>query len=300
MNRSLITWTDFSGGNANFVWRGKQPGDCEFSPGCSNCYVMRFAPRVSSWPDTTTFFPDKLASLIRFRPDAKFAPYRQGNNRPMVFVCDTGDYLHRNVTDDQVFAIWDALFKRADVDWQLLTKRARRLNDLAINWLNARKLSKFPPHMWLGVTIENEEQSFRWEYLRAIPAFVRYISYEPAIGFLKIESGPEWVIIGGESGRSRNDTRPMSFAYVSDAIDSLKNETAIYFKQWGNWIPFEQLSDDDKRKSWHLKTIGQETFVWFTNRANDYDSYYNGKLLHQFPKTESAWDEWDKLCKLTD
>lgn len=56
---------------------------------------------------------------------------------------------------------------------------------------------------WLGVSIENADYTWRADHLRAIPAHVRFVSYEPALGplagALNLE-GLNWTIYGGESG----------------------------------------------------------------------------------------------------
>lgn len=45
MNRSKIGWTDYSGGAANFVLRGKARGDCECWEGMGGGLVL---PKVPS------------------------------------------------------------------------------------------------------------------------------------------------------------------------------------------------------------------------------------------------------------
>jgi protein gp37 len=64
-----------------------------------------------------------------------------------------------------------------------------------------------PDNVWLGTTCEDQAAyDRRWPILRDIPAKVRFISYEPAIGPLRIlgedqhSKMPDWLICGGESG----------------------------------------------------------------------------------------------------
>ena len=59
------------------------------------------------------------------------------------------------------------------------------------------------PHVWLGTTTEDEANyRLRWPVLACVPAARRFISYEPALGPLRIAAGPcpDWIIIGAESG----------------------------------------------------------------------------------------------------
>ena len=52
------------------------------------------------------------------------------------------------------------------------------------------------------VSIENNDYVGRADILREIPAVVRFVSYEPALGLLdQLDlTGIDWVIYGGESG----------------------------------------------------------------------------------------------------
>src|SRR5262245_16004918 len=69
-----------------------------------------------------------------------------------------------------------------------------------------------PPNVWIGSTCEDQEHfDKRWSYLSRINA-TRFISYEPALGPLKLgDARPDWVICGGESGR---DARIMDPAWA--------------------------------------------------------------------------------------
>jgi protein gp37 len=79
----------------------------------------------------------------------------------------------------------------------LLTKRPENIvrmlpADWGAGWFN----------IWLGTTCEDQEHfDRRWPILRDVPAVIRFISYEPALGPLVIgEARPDWIICGGESG----------------------------------------------------------------------------------------------------
>jgi len=102
--------------------------------------------------------------------------------------------------------LWDVINDTRCVDpavgglqWILLTKRVENIKRfLPENW---------GPNgwagLWLGVTIEGPAQSWRADVLREIPAAVRWISYEPAIGKLPDNfnlAGIQWLVAGGESG----------------------------------------------------------------------------------------------------
>lgn len=251
MHRSKIEWTDFSGGYANFVWRGKHRGDCEVSPGCAHCYVTRcWTRRPDLWPDETTFFPDKLAKLSRCRPRPNKTMYRRGpDSRPMVFPNDTGDLFHCNVTDQRIVAALDVFYARNDIDWQILTKRADRAANILRKWLIHRGLDSLPPWMWLLFSAEDQQRlDERLPWLAAVPAAVRGFSIEPMLGPVvlptwALESGIlRWIIVGGESGQA---ARPMHPDWPRQLRDQCERAgCAYFFKQWGRWWPWSELRSE--------------------------------------------------------
>lgn len=96
--------------------------------------------------------------------------------------------------------IWDAVRRHPRVHFQMLTKRPERIASLLPgDWGSGYD------NVWLGTSIENMDVAWRADELRKIPARVRFISYEPAIGPLDELSlyGIHWVIYGGESGNKR-------------------------------------------------------------------------------------------------
>jgi protein gp37 len=89
--------------------------------------------------------------------------------------------------------------------------------------------------VWLGITAEDQLHfDLRWKYLQKIPAVIKFISYEPALGPLRLPSHgplPDWLISGGESG---GGARPIKRQWVRDAIaDCRVHGVAPFHKQWG-------------------------------------------------------------------
>ena len=237
MHRSRISWTDYSGGKANFVQRGSK--DCKISPGCANCYVDRSIARVPDWPEYTTVDMIKLDALSRIRPRPNDTGYRRGSGfNPMVFVCDTGDLFHESVSQWVIFHALDIFYMRKDITWQLLTKRPARMYELVTMWLMLNQRDTVPNWMWMGVTVENQQcAKERRSLMAALPAEIRWVSYEPALGPVDWTSWEfiNWLVVGGESGK---DARPMFPAWAYAARDS--NIDAFFFKQWGEW----RVADD--------------------------------------------------------
>jgi protein gp37 len=93
--------------------------------------------------------------------------------------------------------LWELVDECRWLDWQILTKRpeniARMLPD---DWGDGWR------HVWLGTSIEDNRVAERSTILTQVPAFVHFVSYEPAIGpgdEIPLE-GVDWLICGGESG----------------------------------------------------------------------------------------------------
>jgi protein gp37 len=108
----------------------------------------------------------------------------------------------------------------------VLTKRHERLAEIAplIDW---------PGNVWMGVSIENRRWVERADYLREVPAAVRFISAEPLLGPLdELDlSEIDWLIAGGESGPRH---RPVQEEWIVDLRDRCRETgVAFFFKQWG-------------------------------------------------------------------
>jgi protein gp37 len=90
-------------------------------------------------------------------------------------------------------------------------------------------------NVWLGVTAENKTYfDSRWGIPQRIPAVVRFISYEPALGPLRLPKHgpyPDWLISGGESG---GGARPINPQWVRDIIaDRRRRGVTPFHKQRG-------------------------------------------------------------------
>jgi protein gp37 len=137
-----------------------------------------------------------------------------------------GDLFHEDVPLDFVHQVFDVMVATPRHTYQVLTKRAERLAQLApaLPW---------PSNVWMGITVEDNERLARVDSLRKVPAAVRFLSVEPLLGplpDLDVE-GIDWVIVGGESGPG---ARPMQPRWAQDARDiCLASGTPFFFKQWG-------------------------------------------------------------------
>ena len=85
----------------------------------------------------------------------------------------------------------------------------------------------------MGVSVENQDYSFRIDDLRETNAHTKFLSIEPLIGQItKLNlKNIDWVIVGGESGPKARFMDPDWVRLIRDKC----NEQAVsfFFKQWG-------------------------------------------------------------------
>ena len=152
----------------------------------------------------------------------------------MIFVNSMSDLFHKAVPKAHIVRVFDTM-ERADWHvYQILTKRSSLLQ----KFINDRyKTKPAPPHIWFGVSVENEQATIRIAHLRKANAAVRFLSVEPLIGPVgKLDlTGIDWVIVGGESGPH---ARPMQTQWAIEVRNQcLKAKVAFFFKQWGGRSP---------------------------------------------------------------
>lgn len=223
---SKIEWTDVT-------WN-PVAGCTIASPGCTNCYAMRMAARLSAmgtqkYSGLTRKSGGRHVWTGRVTLDAKslVAPYRWRKPRK-VFVNSMSDLFHPSVPDEFIARVWTVMAETPQHTYQVLTKRPERMRDL----LSKAEFSTLP-NVWIGTSIEDAAVLERLEALKSAPGMVRFVSFEPLIGPVgNVDlSGIDWAIVGGESGPR---SRPMHLAWVQQIEDRCRAYgTAFFFKQWG-------------------------------------------------------------------
>ncbi len=214
---SAIEWTDAT-------WN-PVTGCTQVSAGCDHCYAKTFAERFRGVPG----HPYEQGFDLRLWPERLEAPLKWRRPR-RIFVNSMSDLFHASIPDEFIYSVFDSMVK---ADWhiyQILTKRPQRLAKLSTTL-------PWPDHVWVGVSIESNEVAWRADFLRKVPAAVRFISAEPLIGPIdKLDlEGIHWLITGGESGHGH---RPCNPEWVRAARDNCLAENVAYFhKQWGGRTP---------------------------------------------------------------
>src|SRR5690348_4082276 len=196
--QSAIEWTDAT-------WNPVR-GCTKISPGCKHCYAETFAERfrgVKGHPYEQGFdlrlVPEKLTEPLLWR------------SPKMIFVNSMSDLFHVGVPEEYIVAVARVMVAARWHTYQVLTKRADRLQMLLNSKLG---FAAKETHIWWGVSVENRKHGLpRIEALRNSNAKMRFLSVEPLLedlGGLNLE-GIDWVIAGGESGAG---ARPMKKEWV--------------------------------------------------------------------------------------
>ena len=221
-----IEWTDET-------WNPTTGCD-RISPGCDHCYALTLAKRLKAMGvaryqvdgDPRTSGP---GFGVQCHPAALDIPRRWREPR-LVFVNSMSDLFHARVPTTFVRQVFDVMADTPRHTYQLLTKRPRRAAKLAgkLPW---------PANVWLGVSVESADFTWRIDELRKTPAAVRFVSAEPLIGPLANLNldGIDWLIAGGESGPGH---RPVEADWLLDLRDQCAAAAVdFFFKQWGGHTP---------------------------------------------------------------
>jgi protein gp37 len=213
MGISKIEWTEAT-------WN-PVTGCTKISSGCLNCYAERMAKRLQAMghPNYNQGFNITCHEHLIKLPLTWQKP-------KMIFVNSMSDLFHESVPDDFIIKVFQVMNQAQWHTFQVLTKRADRLNELSDNLC-------WTKNIWMGVTVEEQRYAHRIDLLRSSSSFIKFISVEPLIGpvtNLNL-SGIDWVIVGGESGPG---ARPMEKQWVLDIKKQCeRDKVSFFFKQWG-------------------------------------------------------------------
>ena len=223
---SDIEWTDAT-------WNPVS-GCLMVSPGCTNCYAMRMAARLQAmghpyyrgvtrksggrhvWTGNLNLNERALSAPLAWR-----TPRR-------IFVNSMSDLFQDGIPIEFITKIWNTMSRAGWHVFQVLTKRPD-------NMLSVFHQEHLPalPNVWLGTSVECADYKSRIDELRAAPAYIRFVSFEPLIGQIgKVDlTAIHWAIVGGESGPN---ARPMKGSWVEEIRrQCVAQDAAFFFKQWG-------------------------------------------------------------------
>ncbi len=211
--KSAIEWTEAT-------WN-PVTGCTKISPGCGRCYAERLSKRLQAMGQRKY----RNGFNLTLHPDTVEEPLQR--KKPTVyFVNSMSDLFHADVPADFIRQVFDVMGRASWHTFQVLTKRPERAAELAaaLDW---------PPNVWMGTSIENQDYLWRCERLLRLPAAVLFLSLEPLLGPIRFDNlvGIDWVIVGGESGPK---ARPMQPDWVRQVrTQCVRFDVPFFFKQWG-------------------------------------------------------------------
>lgn len=213
MAQSGIEWTDAT-------WN-PTTGCSKISPGCKHCYAERMSKRL------------KAMGVKKYVNEFEVTLHEDALEIPLswktphtIFVNSMSDLFHENIPEDFIQKVFNVMRKAHWHQFQVLTKRSERLAKMASN-------IDWPQNVWMGVSVENADYTFRIDHLRQTEAHIKFLSLEPLLGPLSNLNldNIDWVIVGGESGPG---ARPIHKGWVIDIRDQCLNvNVPFFFKQWG-------------------------------------------------------------------
>lgn len=248
-DKSKIEWTDASW---NPIRGTKGNWHCtKVSEGCRNCYAERMNKRFfgldyTVGADTMRLDEDRLGDPIRWKKPRR------------IFVCSMTDLFHERVCRGWIWCLAKVMAECPQHTFQILTKRPAR----ALETWSLREYLPPLPNVWFGVSVEDQETAdARIPILLEIPAAVRFVSYEPALGPVDLDgcdADPDspyidWVIAGGESGPAARPADPQWFRDVRD--DCRRAGVPFFMKQMARREPIpddlmvREYPNDAKRQA---------------------------------------------------
>lgn len=238
-----IEWTDRT-------WN-PTTGCNKVSPGCTHCYAEAITKRFThNFPQgfDLTLHRERLNDPKRWRKPSR------------VFVNSMSDLFHEDIPLSFLKEVFEVMQETPWHIYQILTKRHERLLALAeqLDWVD---------NIWIGVSVESQDYIHRIDYLKQVPAKVRFLSCEPLLSSLQLDlEDIHWVIVGGESGLR---SRPMKPEWVQSIREQCQAaNTAFFFKQWGGRTSkaggrtLDGKIWDEMPEAWqqHINHYGQNLF----------------------------------------
>lgn len=187
-------------------------------------------------------------------------------------VSKSGEWKHRDKTISDVRrTLFEVIDRTPNLDWLLVTKRPENIRRMTpckqdnngdgdcSGCSRGNNLCKYRPNVWLLTSVENQEQADK-----RIPELLKCrdlspvlgLSCEPLLGPVEIVSTAcgdmlyssgddfnpgsiDWVIVGGESGHDARPMHPDWARSLRDQCQSCHDGIPFFFKQWGEWSPWE-------------------------------------------------------------
>ena len=233
MSKSKIEWT-------TATWNFST-GCTHYSPECANCYAEVLTKRLAKLQ------PQKYGkgfSEVVTHEASLSNPYNWKKGQ-VVFVNSMSDTFHKDIPQEFRHKAFKVMNETPRHVYQVLTKRDNILKEEqdSIEWSD---------NIWMGISVGSKASVRKIDVLRNSKAKHKFLSVEPLIEDLGSDlnlEGIHWVIVGGESGRSKG-IRKMELGWVMNIKEACDRQNIpFFFKQWGhksfNPNPFDPTIQKD-------------------------------------------------------
>lgn len=219
------------------------------SAGCKHCYADALTKRsgLAIWGQDGT---RHITSEDYWKKPLSWAKQaRRVGERYRVFPSMCDPFEDRPELIEPRERMFRLISSTPELDWLLLTKRPENM----VGMLPVEHRKKPWPNVWLGASVENQATADeRIPHLLRTPAVVRFLSMEPLLGPVDLDSehadglhalgcgdsdcktrdvlpgcrGIDWVIVGGESGHG---ARPMDVEWARSIKDQCQAAGVSFF-----------------------------------------------------------------------
>ena len=233
MDNSRITWT-------NSTWNPWM-GCKKVSDACKFCYMHRILDGDGTNPNNV------------FKTGSKFdIPLRWSKGR-RIFTCSMSDFF---IAEADLWRpeAWEIIKRTPQHTYLILTKRPERINNcLPKDWGE-----EFYSHVWLGTTVESQNEVKRIHELANVRCELRWVSFEPLLGPIFLSKKEidtiQWAVIGGESGglTGKYKFRKSELEWYLSLMYQFRDAgKATFFKQLGSYYHYNELNlKDSKGEKW--------------------------------------------------
>ncbi|MFQ5631444.1 MAG: DUF5131 family protein, partial [bacterium] len=149
---TAIEWTHVPG------YRGEtlniSTGCNKISPGCKNCYAAHDWARLSSFPNTV--YAGRKFEDFQVHTD-RFQKPREWQKPRSIFVNSMSDIFHEKMSESHLYWFFNIMLEVDRHVYMILTKRHERMQRVITKMCDDFYLYRLPPHIWIGVSIENQQ-----------------------------------------------------------------------------------------------------------------------------------------------
>lgn len=208
-------------------------GCTQISPACDHCYAQVHQDRRFGRVKWGAGQPRSRTSPTNWKKPLTWNRQAAAEGtRPFVFCASLADVFDNEVDPAWRADLFELIERTPQLVWLLLTKRIG----------NVLKMVKaLPPNVALGATMANQAEydrdapKLQMAASRLDPLFT-FGSFEPLLGPVELDTfnAPDWIIVGGESGRG---ARPMDLEWARNLREQSRDLRRVFnFKQTGAQI----------------------------------------------------------------